>query len=263
MDDDGERASGRQGHRDGWTGEEVRWRQDGRQPHQPLLIRASPREPRAAVLLLHGGQEDGLGRPMPLNPPALRMRPFARAIGRRTAGYGVALGEVRYRHRGWNGSRADAVPDARAAIEEFAAAVGPVPLILVGHSMGARAALRLGGHPGVRAVIGLAPWCPEDEPVTHLAGASVVLVHSDRDRITNPAGSLRFAVRAREAGAEVCRLVVPGSDHAMLRRAGVWHTLAAGLVAGFLGIGELPPHVVRALAGPVGETGGSGLSCRV
>jgi hypothetical protein len=40
----------------------------------------------AAVLLLHGGRETGLRPPPPglLNLPALRMRPFARAVIRAT-----------------------------------------------------------------------------------------------------------------------------------------------------------------------------------
>ncbi|MER5971351.1 alpha/beta hydrolase [Streptomyces sp. NPDC002055] len=229
--------------------------------HRPLVMRRMPAEPGAGVLLLHGGQADALDRPCPWNLPALRMRPICRAVQRATAGYGVALGEVRYRHRGWNGLRADAARDAESAVEELTTAVGPLPLVLVGHSLGARAALSIGGHPRVRAVIALAPWCPLDEPVEHLAGKSVVLIHSDRDRITDPRGSLSFALRARAAGAEVCRLVVPGSDHAMLKRATDWHSITAQLTAGFLGAAELPPEVVSALASVDGED--EGLACRV
>ncbi|MGP4003658.1 alpha/beta hydrolase [Streptomyces sp. 8N706] len=229
--------------------------------HRPLLMRTRPAHAGAGVLMLHGGREAALDQPCPWNLPALRMRPIARAVQRATVGYGVAIGEVRYRHRGWNGHRADAAQDAAAAVDELTATVGPLPLVLVGHSMGGRAALRVGGHPRVRAVIALAPWCPVDEPVDHLAGTSVVLIHSDSDRITDPRGSLDFAVRARAAGAEVCRLVVPGSDHAMLKRAMDWHSVTAQLAAGFLGAAELPPQVVAALASGDGED--EGLTCRV
>lgn len=213
-----------------------------------LVTHALPAEPRAAALFLHGGRESGLASPRRWSLPALRMRPFVRSVAAATAAHPVALAEVRYRHSGWNGDRADAALDAWSAVEELLAATDGVPLVLVGHSMGARAALRIGGHPGVSGVVALAPWCPEEEPVDHLAGARLALVHSDRDRITDPRGSLRFAARARAAGAEVCRLVVPGSDHAMLRRAADWHGVAAGLTAGLLGLTGLPEQVAAAMA---------------
>ncbi|WP_438949092.1 LLM class flavin-dependent oxidoreductase, partial [Streptomyces harbinensis] len=40
----------------------------------------------------------------------------------------------------------------------LAARLGPVPVVLVGHSMGGRAALRAAGHPAVTGVVALAPW---------------------------------------------------------------------------------------------------------
>lgn len=228
--------------------------------HRPLRLRTRPGPAEAGVLLLHGGRADGLDAPSLLNLPGLRMRPFAAAVLGATDGHAVALGEVRYRHRGWNGARADTVRDARAAHAELTGTHGPLPLVAVGHSMGARAALRIGGDPGVRGVVALAPWCPPDEPVAHLAGRRVVLVHSDRDRVTDPAGSLIFAMRARQAGAEVCRLVVPGSDHAMLRRAADWHGITGRLVAGLLGFTSLPCDVAAALASDCDESDGLALS---
>jgi predicted esterase len=195
----------------------------------------------AAVLLLHGGRADALEPPPALNLPGARMRPFAKSLARATAGHGIALGRVRYAYRGWNGSRADAGRDALRALGELAAAVGPVPTVLVGHSMGARAALHAAGHPRVSAVVGLAPWCPAGEPVEHLTGKRVVLLHGDRDRVTDPEATWAFADRARAAGAEVHTLPMPGGDHAMLRGAADWHTLTTGTVTGLLGLGPFPP----------------------
>lgn len=204
--------------------------------------------PRAAVLLLHGGRADGLEPPPSWNLPAARMRPFGWAVARATAGGNVLLGAVRYRHRGWNGDRSDSVQDARAALEELAERFGPVPVVLVGHSMGARAALRAAGHRNVRAVIGLAPWCPPGEPVEQLRGRRVVLLHGDRDRTTDPAGSRELALRARAAGAETAWLPISGGDHTMLRRAAEWHSLTARSVAGLLEAGPLPREVADAFS---------------
>ncbi|QMU80313.1 alpha/beta hydrolase [Streptacidiphilus sp. PB12-B1b] len=190
------------------------------------------------------------------------MLPFLAAVARATpapgAGTGVALGEVVYRHRGWNGARADAAADATAALEHVAAAYGPVPVVLLGHSMGGRAALRAAGHPSVAGVVALAPWCPEREPCAQLAGRRVLLLHGSEDRVTDPAGTRALGLRARSVGAHVCGYSVQGAGHAMLgRRAGDWHAASARLVAGLLELGPLPTEAVEALA--LGDTDPRGL----
>jgi acetyl esterase/lipase len=102
----------------------------------------------------------------------------------------------------------------------------------------------------VAGTVALAPWCPPGEPVARLADARLVFAHAEHDRITSPGESLRFAERAREEGAQVCRFVLPGGDHAMLRRAGVWHALTARTVFALLGLTALPAEVVSAFALP-------------
>ncbi|MFF1698172.1 alpha/beta hydrolase [Streptomyces sp. NPDC058257] len=212
-----------------------------------LELRGHVQEPRAVVLLLHGGREHGTAAPPPWNLPGARLRLFEGAIRRATSGGGVLIGRVRYRHRGWNAERQDAAQDARRALRELELLAGEVPTVLVGHSMGGRAALRVGGEPLVRGVVGLAPWCPAGEPVAHLRGRRVVLLHGDRDRTTDPRASLDFAARARAAGAEAATVLMDGSDHAMLRRAPAWHTLTGRTVAGLLGLSELPPVIADQL----------------
>jgi len=216
--------------------------------HRALDWRVRPASPGAAVLVLHGGQEYGERAPGPVNLPGLRMWGFARAVERATARSGVAVGTVRYRCRGWNGERADAARDALAALGDLAEELGPVPTVLVGHSMGGRAALRAAGHPCVTGVVALAPWCPRDEPAGHLAGRRVLMLHGDRDRVTSPADTDLFAARARAAGAGVAGYRVTGSGHTLLRRAADWHRTTAALTFGLLGLGPLPDDIAAALA---------------
>lgn len=207
-----------------------------------------PREVAAAVLLLHGGRSESLKRPPRWGQPALRMVPFGRAVARATRGHGVAVGRAHYRYQGWNGEQADAAQDARRALDELGGRFGPVPVLLVGHSMGGRAALRVADHPLVCGVVGLAPWCPPGEPVEQLAGRRAVLLHDPADRVTDADGTWDLVRRARDSGVEACGVVMPRGGHAMLRGASDWHRLAGTLAAGLLGFADLPPRVAAALA---------------
>ena len=133
----------------------------------------------------------------PLDPAVLRMIPLALAIRHGLRGSGIAVSRPRYRVRGWNGELASPVQDLRAVIDETVARFGAIPVVLIGHSMGARAAFRVAGHPAVTAVAGLAPWLPPAEPVEQLAGRRVLLAHGTADRITSPAETWAYAERAR------------------------------------------------------------------
>jgi dienelactone hydrolase len=213
-----------------------------------LRWRVRPDRARAVVLVLHGGREASTAPARPWHLAAVRMNGFAGPLARATAGGSVAIGLVRYRYRGWNGQRADAAQDVLVALEQVAAELGPVPVVLLGHSMGGRAALRAAGHPSVTGVVALAPWCPAEDPCEQLAGRRLVTMHGDRDRVTDPADTLRFDARARAAGAAVAGITVAGADHGMLRRSRDWHLGAAGLVAGLLELRPLPEPVAAALA---------------
>ncbi|MFD4371900.1 alpha/beta fold hydrolase [Streptomyces sp. NPDC058486] len=194
-----------------------------------LLVRYGAGSPAAAVLLLHGGQADGLDAPPLLNLPALRMRPFVEAVRRAVRGRPVLVAEGRYRHRGWNGERADAARDAEAALAGLRERFGEIPVVLVGHSMGGRAALAVAGAPAVRGVVALAPWCPQGEPVAHLAGRRLHVLHDETDRVTAAGDSWDFVRRARQAGAHATAVPMPTGGHAMLRGARLWHRRATEL----------------------------------
>ncbi|MET8996781.1 alpha/beta fold hydrolase [Amycolatopsis sp. NPDC004169] len=180
---------------------------------------------RAVVLVLHGGAERGTGRVPPWKLAYLRMVPIARALHRAGRKDGVEARLVRNRRYGWNAPAEDPVDDARWALDRIHAEHPGLPVVLVGHSMGARVALRVADDPAVRGVCALAPWTPRGEPVEAVAGRSVLIVHGTRDRMTSPAESHAFAERAAGVAARVARFEIANEGHAMLRRARVWTRL--------------------------------------
>jgi alpha-beta hydrolase superfamily lysophospholipase len=154
------------------------------------------------------------------------MVPIARALHRAGREDGVEVRLLRNRRYGWNDPVMDPLDDARWALERIRADHPGLPVVLVGHSMGARVALRVADDPAVRGVCALAPWTPRGEPVDAVAGRSVLIVHGTRDRTTSPVESHAFAERAEGVAARVARFEIAGEGHAMLRRSSVWTRLA-------------------------------------
>ena len=204
------------------------------------------------VLVAHGGQASSTEPTSALQPAVLRMIPVAVAIRQALRGSDVVVQRPRFRIRGWNGAQASPVGDLNEALDAVAAGFGPVPVVLVGHSMGARAAVRAAGHPAVSAVAGLAPWLPPGEPAAQLAGRRVLLAHGSADSITTPAETWAFLEQAR-AVTEVTAVEVRGGDHPMLRRARLWHAIAAEFSRAALGL----PAGDSAVAAAVTATAGS------
>ncbi|MFI5702843.1 alpha/beta fold hydrolase [Streptomyces xanthochromogenes] len=220
----------------------VAWR--GSPRHLARLLSGSDAAPEAVVLVLHGGRSQALTPPPRLNLPAARMRPFSAEIARASRGHRLLVGEVRYRYRGWNGARGDAARDARQALAEVGRTVGDdVPVVLVGHSMGGRAALLVAGHPQVRGVVALAPWCPPGEPVAHLAHRRVVVLHDEHDRVTSAREAWAFLERARQAGARTRAVGMRSGGHAMVRGARAWHRIAVDSVLDMLELPLPPSHL--------------------
>ena len=150
-----------------------------------------------AVIVTHGGRSVSIEPTAALQPTVLRMIPVAGAIRHALRGTGTRICRPRFRVRGWNGPELSPVQDLTELLDRISRDWGHIPVVLVGHSMGARAALRAAGHPLVFAVAGLAPWLPPAEPVGQLAGRRILLVHATADEVTSPAQTWAYAERAR------------------------------------------------------------------
>jgi pimeloyl-ACP methyl ester carboxylesterase len=174
----------------------------------------------------------------------LRMVPIAQSVHRSARGDGTAVWLLRNRVRGWNEPARDPVRDARWAMQRIRERHPGCGIVLVGHSMGGRAALRVAGDPGVVGVCALAPWIEAAEPVEQLTGQLVVIAHGNRDRWTDPAQSHEYARRAGQVSDRVCRFEVRGSGHTMLSRSGDWTGLVRAFVDGATGVEPMHPAIL-------------------
>ncbi|MGW6012910.1 alpha/beta hydrolase [Streptomyces sp. NPDC055210] len=205
-----------------------------------LWVRHRPERIQAALLTLHDGSAVGHHPVRPWQMGALRMRPVMRVAASAVPLQNTLLGQVRYRQQGWNDGAAEV--DALRALSELNRLTGDVPVMLLGHAMGGRAALRAAAHPQVVGVAALAPWLPKGEPVPQLTGRSILIMHGDSAPTTDT-DPMDYVEQARTAGARAAVLVVRNGGRRMLRRAGVWQDMAALAVGHVLrpGHGESSP----------------------
>jgi pimeloyl-ACP methyl ester carboxylesterase len=148
-----------------------------------------------------------------------------RSISPRAHTAGVSTWLLRYRHRGWNGGSGP-IADARWALEEVRRELGDLPVVLLGHSMGARTAVHVADDPSVVGVVGLAPWFPPGEGVSALAGKRLIAAHGRRDRITSYAATARYVERVRATGALASLHDMGPVGHYMLKQPATWNTVA-------------------------------------
>jgi predicted esterase len=200
----------------------------------------------AVALFCHGGTAASVQPPRERALSVVRMRAVEQFVSAAAADRGLTTYLLRYRVAGWNGEAADAYADVRWGLDRIRAEHGDVPIVLVGHSMGGRAALRAGGDAQVGTVCALAPWTPPGEPVAHLRDRTVAILHGRGDRWVPAALSADFAVRAQEAGAHVARFTVAGG-HSMLRRAQLWHTFVRDVVLAGAGLAPMRADLADAL----------------
>jgi pimeloyl-ACP methyl ester carboxylesterase len=189
----------------------------------PELTRIDAAEPRAVVLLLHGGTVTSERSVDARSASWRRMAALQRAIAPALLGAGASSWLLRYRTRGWDGGERK-VADARWALEEVRRGLGDVPVVLLGHSMGARTAARVADDPHARGLVALAPWFPPEDPT--FAGTTLRAAHGRRDRITSYAATRAYVARASAAGADASLLSMGWAGHYLLSRVGRWNAFA-------------------------------------
>jgi pimeloyl-ACP methyl ester carboxylesterase len=191
------------------------------------------------VLALHGGVEHST-EPVGLRSGSWRRATvLARAITPSLTDAGIVVHGLRYTLRGWNAELGEPSPlaDARWALERLRAEHPGIPVVLLGHSMGARVALHVAADPAVAGLVGLAPWWPADDPVDGLRGRHVVAAHGDPDKITNARHTRRLLERAAPVAASTSYVDMGQLGHYMLTGVRRWNRVARDGVLAVLGEG--------------------------
>jgi len=196
----------------------------------PGLERRDPAgQPRAIVLMLHGGAKAGLDPVGGRSASFRRTSAMRNALEKQVLDAGLSLWLLRFGVRGWNagsGPEPSPVPDARWALDQAAAEHPGVPVVLLGHSMGARTAVHVAGHHAVVGVVGLAPWLEPSDPVDTLTGKHLVAGHGSRDKITSARMTRSYVERAGRVAASARFVDMGHLGHYMLHKPRRWNRFA-------------------------------------
>lgn len=223
-----------------------------------LRVRPARGTAKAVVLVLHGGAEHGSSPVRVWSGAYLRMWSFALAVHAAGRPHGLEVCVLRNRVRGWNKPALDPVQDARWALADVQRRRPGLPVVLVGHSMGGRVALRVADDERVVGVSALAPWTTDKDWVDPVRDVPVLIAHGLVDTITKPEDSYAYAVRA-SAVTDVVRFELPGESHALVRRTHTWHRLVRAFTLHVLGI----PQQDAVLRAGLARTGDERLRVRV
>lgn len=206
-------------------------------PAPELTRRDIDRRPSGLILVLHGGKADSF---VPVDENSASWRRSNWMLGHisgRANAADVGVWLLRYGQRGWNersASPPSPVPDARWALDEVRRQHGDVPVVLLGHSMGARTAVAVADDPSVTGVVALAPWLPSDEPFGTLTGRHLAVAHGRRDKITSATQAEDFVRRAASVAASTEFKDIGRVGHYMLRHISAWNDFAVSRSLAFV-----------------------------
>lgn len=158
---------------------------------------------------------------MPTHDPAVQMlRPLAHRL-ERWSHKRLAVVRLVNAVRGWNEPIRSPLADAEWALMRLRQVYPDRPIGLVGHSMGGRVALSLAGRPGVRSVVGLAPWLADGFDERAFERTPLYVVHGRQDTVTDNEASRKLVERVRAGGGDATYQSVRGW-HALLWRPLSW-----------------------------------------
>lgn len=168
-------------------------------PNYRLHKTSSTADTRGILLLLHGGPEKGTDPVNTTRGGFVEIEHLRNRVGSRVAQTGVATWSLQNGVTGWNDEQAPApVADARGALAEAQRDHPGVPVVLIGHSMGGRAAIQAADHQNVVGVVGLCPWVPNRQSPRPLRGKHLAIAHTRFEFFSEcrPADVRRFASKA-------------------------------------------------------------------
>lgn len=184
----------------------------------------------------------------PTQLSVLRMIPIAHRIAR--AGRSrLAVYRLLNSYRGWDTTHTP-VRDVHRALNRIRERAGAeVPICLVGHSLGGRAAILAAPSRGVRSVVALAPYVhPNDARGLDLGDRDLLVVHGLRDRIASPSASAQF-VRNLPPDVRASYIAIRDGKHAMLSHHREFDGSAAAFAVATLLGDRVRPPVAAALDG--------------